>query len=229
VNKPLIERRIGAYGGTFDPIHNGHIEVVRAVTRDFELDRTLIIPAHRPPHKTSRAISETYHRYAMAALASLDEPDAFVSTIEFEAPDKPYSFQTIERLKSLYGPESNLFFIMGADSFEEINTWREPERLLRSANIVVITRPGYEVEASHLPAGITSSIIDMRGRTGDEAKSIDQLSNGSGTCHVYLTDCVNKDISSTEIRQRVRDGKAVDEMVPSRVADYIEKYELYRR
>ena len=165
----------------------------------------------------------------MAVLASLDEPGAFVSTIEFEAPDKPYSFQTIERLKSIYGPETNLFFIIGADSFEDINTWREPERLLRSANIVVITRPGHELEASHLPAGIASSIIDMRGRAGGEAKSIDQLSGGSETCHVYLTDSVNKDISSTEIRQRVRDGKPIDEVVPSRVADYIEKYELYRR
>jgi nicotinate-nucleotide adenylyltransferase len=122
-----------------------------------------------------------------------------------------------------------LFFIMGADSFEEINTWREPARLLQSTNIVVITRPGHKIEASHLPAGITSSIIDMRGRSGDEAKLIDQLSGDSGTCHVYLTDCVNKDISSTEIRQRVRDGMPIDEMVPSRVADYIEKYELYRR
>ena len=229
MNKTLIERRIGAYGGTFDPIHNGHIEVVRAVTHDFKLDQMLIIPAHRPPHKNSRAISDTYHRYAMAVLASLDESSAFVSTIELEAPDKPYSFQTIERLKSLYGTETNLFFIIGADSFEEINTWREPARLLESTNIVVITRPGHKIEASHLPAGITSSIIDMRGRTGDEAKLIDQLGGDSGTCHVYLTDSVNKDISSTEIRQRVRDGMPIDEMVPSRVADYIEKYELYRR
>jgi nicotinate-nucleotide adenylyltransferase len=229
VSKTLIERRIGAYGGTFDPIHNGHIEVVRAVTHNFKLDQLLIIPAHRPPHKNSRAISDTYHRYAMAVLASPDEPSVFVSTIEFEEPDKPYSFQTIERLKSIYGPRTNLFFIMGADSFEEINTWREPARLLASTNIVVITRPGYEVDSSHLPAGIASSIIDMRGRSGDDAKLADDLSGSSGACRIYLSDCVNKDISSSEIRQRVREGKPVDEMVPPRVADYIEKYELYRR
>jgi len=165
----------------------------------------------------------------MAALASLDEPSALVSTLEIEAPDKPYSFQTIERLKSLYGPGTDLFFIMGADSFEEINTWREPARLLASANVIVITRPGHEIDSLHLPAGLTSSIIDMRGRSGDESGITRKLNADSKACLIFLTDCVNKDISSTEIRQRVRDGKPIDEMVPPRVATYVKKYELYRR
>jgi nicotinate-nucleotide adenylyltransferase len=186
----------------------------------------LVIPAHRPPHKDSRTISNAHHRYTMAVLASLDEPRAIVSTIEIEAPDKPYSFQTIERLKSMYGPQTDLFFIMGADSFEEINTWREPARLLTSANVIVITRPGYEVESRHLPAGLTSSIIDLRGRSGGLTE---KLNAGSNACLIFLTDCVNKDISSTGIRQQVRDGKPIDEMVPPRVATYIKKYELYRR
>jgi nicotinate-nucleotide adenylyltransferase len=229
VNNTLIERRIGAYGGTFDPVHNGHIEVARAVAHIFRLDRLLIIPTHRPPHKDSRTISDAYHRYAMAALASLDEPVAFVSTIEIEAPDKPYSFQTIERLKDCYGSQTGLFFVMGADSFEEITAWREPERLLSSANIVVITRPGHGVESSHLPAAFRSSIIDMRGRSCDESTPADESNPDSEARHIYLTDCVNIDISSTEIRQRVRDKKPVDALVPTSVARYIEKYELYRR
>jgi nicotinate-nucleotide adenylyltransferase len=229
VNNTLSERRIGAYGGTFDPIHNGHIEVVRAVARNFRLDQLLIIPAHRPPHKTSREISNAYHRYAMGVLASLDEPGVIVSTLEIESPDKPYSFQTVERMRSLYGPETSLFFIIGADSFEEINTWREPARLLASTNLVVVTRPGYEVQSSHLPADFRSSIIDLRGCAGDESGLEDKAEAGAGACRIYLTDYVNKDISSTEIRQRVRDGEPIDEIVPARVANYIEKYELYRR
>ena len=225
----LSQRRIGAYGGTFDPIHNGHIEVVRAVARNFGLDQLLIIPAHRPPHKTSRKISDAYHRYAMAALASLDEPGVLVSTLEIEAPDKPYSFQTIEQLRSQYGSETSLFFIIGADSFEEINTWREPARLLASANLVVVTRPGHELQSSHLPADCTSSIIDLRGRAGDESGSGVEIEAGAGGCQIYLTDYVNNDVSSTQIRERARDGGPIDELVPPRVARYIEKYELYRR
>jgi nicotinate-nucleotide adenylyltransferase len=202
---------------------------VRAVAHNFKLDQLLIIPAHRPPHKTSQAISDAYHRYSMAVLASLDEPLALVSTIEIEAPDKPFSFQTIERLKNLYGAGARLFFIMGADSFEELNTWREPARLLASTNLVVITRPGHEIEASRLPAGVTSSIMDTRGRAGDEVNLAEQACGGLEACHIYLTDCVNKDISSTDIRQKVRDGKPIDDLVPSRVAKYIKKYGLYRR
>lgn len=229
MNNTLGERRIGAYGGTFDPIHNGHIEVVRAVVHNFRLDRLLIIPAHRPPHKDSHAISNAYHRYAMAALASLDEPRVVVSTIEIEAPDEPYSYQTVERLKSLYGAGTNLFFVMGADSFEEIDTWREPQRLLAGANIVVVTRPGYEIQSSHTRADFTSSIIDMRGRSGDEPRPEEERESGSVACHVYLTDYVNNEVSSTEIRKRVRDGKTIKGLVPPRVASYVEKYELYRR
>jgi nicotinate-nucleotide adenylyltransferase len=161
----------------------------------------------------------------MATLGSLDEPGAVVSTVEIESPDEPYSFQTVERLASIYGAGASLFFIMGADSFEEINTWREPERLLAGANIVVVTRPGYGLRSSHLPADFTSSIIDMRGRSGGGAG--DEV--GPGARRVYLTDYVNIDVSSTEIRQRVRDGETINGLVPPGVASYIEKYELYRR
>jgi nicotinate-nucleotide adenylyltransferase len=165
----------------------------------------------------------------MAVLASLDEPGVLVSTVEIESPDKPYSFQTVEQLNALYGAGTNLFFIMGADSFEEINTWREPSRLLAGANVVVVTRPGYELQSSHLPADFISSIIDTRGRPADEAGARDVASPGPWARHVYLTDYVNNDVSSTEIRQRVRDGQAVEGLVSPRVAGYIEKYELYRR
>ena len=217
-------RRIGAYGGTFDPVHNGHVEVMRAIVQNFELDQLLIIPAHRPPHKGLRAIAGDYHRFTMAVLASLDEPRVLVSTIELEAPDRPYTFETIDRLRTVLGTETKLFFVMGADSFKEINTWREPARLLSSTSLIVITRPGHDVDASHLDERFRSTIVDLRGREG-ELKG----ANDTNEHHIFVTGCVNVAISSTEIRQRTRDGESIGDLVPTRVADYIRKYELYRR
>lgn len=218
----MSERRIGAYGGTFDPVHNGHMEVARAVSLEFELDRMLLIPAHRPPHKDARWISDAYHRYAMAVLATLDEPLMSVSTIELEAPDKPYSFETVERLKQSYGSQTELFFVVGADSFEEIDTWREPARLLASANLIAVARPGYEVGTAHLPGPLRASIVDLRSPAAVERDHRDG-------CRVYLTDCANNEVSSTEIRRMVRSGESIAGLVPSGVASYIEKYGLYRR
>jgi nicotinate-nucleotide adenylyltransferase len=187
---------------------------------EFRLDRLLLIPAHRPPHKRSHGITDAYHRYAMSVLATLDEPKTVVSTIELGSPDRPYTFETIERLKGKLEPGTKLFFVVGADSFEEINTWREPERLMTSTNWIVVTRPGHSIASSHLDERFRSTIIEQR-----DAQSA-QMSPDE--YHIYLTRCVNKDISSTEIRRMVRDGESIEEHVPARVADYIARYELYR-
>src|ERR1051325_1620629 len=145
----MSERRIGAYGGTFDPLHNGHLEVARLVVSRFALDELLVIPAHRPPHKTGQAIAKGFHRYAMTVLATLDEPRIRVSTLELEAPSRPYTFETLEQLRNVYGSQIALFFVMGADSFVEMHTWREPERIIATANLVVVGRPGYELQPTH--------------------------------------------------------------------------------
>ncbi|MFL6216609.1 MAG: nicotinate-nucleotide adenylyltransferase [Blastocatellia bacterium] len=218
----MSERRIGVYGGTFDPIHCGHLDVARAVVGYFELDELLIVPAHRPPHKTTQAISDAYHRYAMAALVTLDEARLKVSTVELEAPSRPYTFETMQRLRETFGPETQMFFVMGADSFEEINLWREPARILDSSHLVVITRPGHSLDTSHLPARFVANITDWRG--GRKAAMPPQVAG-----RVYLSDRVNVDISSTEIRRKVRDGEPIDDDVPPRVIDYIRKYALYRQ
>ncbi|HXG67648.1 MAG TPA: nicotinate-nucleotide adenylyltransferase [Blastocatellia bacterium] len=220
--------RIGAYGGTFDPIHNGHLDVARAVTRRFGLDALLLIPAHRPPHKEPNSLSGAYHRYAMAALATMDEPRIRVSTIEVEAPERPYTFQTMERLRGVYGPEASLYFVMGADSYEELNTWREPGRLLAAANLIVAARPGYEISSSHLPVEFQERVVDLRGR-GELSDDADAGLKGAPACSIFLTDYVRQDISSTEIRRRAREGEHFRELVPPQVADYVDKYNLYRR
>jgi nicotinate-nucleotide adenylyltransferase len=160
----------------------------------------------------------------MAVLASLEEPHVLVSTIEIEAPDRPYTFETIERLQSSFKTRTRLFFVIGADSFEEINTWREPERLFSSANFIVVTRPRYDVGSSHLDERIRSTIVDLRGHEGEL-----EIGGELDQYHIYLTSYVNSGVSSTEIRQRVRDHESIEGLVPPRVADYIRKYELYRR
>lgn len=219
----MEERRVAAFGGTFNPVHNGHIEVSRAIVRSFILDQLLIIPAKRPPHKNSSAIADAYHRFTMAVLATLDEPQVLVSTIEIEAPDRPYTFETIERLQRSFRSRTRLFFVIGADSFEEINTWREPERLFSSANFIVVTRPGYDLGSAHLGEHTRSTIVDLRGREGEF-----EIGGELDEYHIYLTSYVNTGVSSTEIRQRVRNGQSIEDLVPPRVADYIRKYELYR-
>ena len=221
-----LSERIGIYGGTFDPVHNGHIEIARRVARNFDLDKLLIVPTSRPPHKDHGSISDAYHRYAMAVLATIDDPRLFVSTVELEAPDRPYTFQTVERLRELYGDEAQFFFIMGADSFAELDTWREPERLIASVNIIVAARPGVEISLSHLPDKVRASIVDLRGRT-DKAPA--DVEGGTKQPKIFLTDYVEADISSTEIRRMVGEGRSVKDIVPPPVLDYIEKYELYRR
>jgi nicotinate-nucleotide adenylyltransferase len=222
----VIERRIGAFGGTFDPIHNGHLQVAREVARIFKLDRMLLIPAHRPPHKDARAISDAYHRYAMAVVATLNEPALLVSAVELEAPDKPYTFETIERLKSLYGNDVELFFVMGADSFREVDTWREPVRVLEGANWIVVTRPGHVIGLSHLAERLRTRVIDLR---GVEEPRLEDISTPEGRSSIFLTDSVSEDISSTAIRWRVKEGRGAADMVPEAVATFIERYGLYRQ
>jgi len=218
------ERRIAAYGGTFDPIHNGHIEIARAVVKSFDVEQLLLIPAYRPPHKGSKAIAGGYHRFAMAALATVGEPRVVVSTIELEAPDRPYTFETIERLRSQFGPETRLFFVMGADSFEEINTWREPSRLISSTNLIVVTRPGHDIGTSHLDNIFLEKIVDLRGCDSGRPNRGERDNE-----RIYLTAYVNNDVSSTDIRQRTRDGESIEGLVPPPVAEYIKKYNLYRQ
>jgi nicotinate-nucleotide adenylyltransferase len=215
--------KIGAYGGTFDPIHNAHLEVARAVVRLFSLDQMLLIPAHVPPHKEPGSITGSYHRYAMAVLATMDDPSIEVSALELEAPGRPYTFETVETLRDLNGPNAALFFVMGADSFEDLATWREPARVIAAANLVVITRPGHTVDASHLGNDLRQR-IRVLGKDG-----VGELDSLAGSGSIFVSDCVDDETSSTEIRRRVRDGEPIEQLVPDRVAQYIRRYELYRR
>jgi nicotinate-nucleotide adenylyltransferase len=220
--------RIALYGGTFDPVHDGHLAVARELLKLFSLDEVLFIPAHVAPHKRNVPPASPYHRHAMLALATQDETRFRISTVELDEPRKPYTIETILRLRDSLGGQ--LLFVMGADSWEEITTWREWERVLALVATVVVTRPGYELLTGHVSEAVRGRIVDLRGEVSEEAVRAAEM---SGEPRIYFTDAVKLDISSSHIRRTVGAAGADETLegriqVPPPVAEYIKKYRLYR-
>lgn len=216
-------RRAAIYGGTFDPVHNGHLKVARGVQQLFELDEVILIPACVPPHKRGAGITSPFHRFAMLSLATEHDERLTVSTAELDQPDRPYAVDTVARMQQVLGHDCRLFFVMGADSWSEITTWREWQRLLTMCDHIVATRPGYELAADEQ----RGNVLDVRGKA---AAAIQEIVNESPRPQVFVTDAVFEDVSATAVRAAAKNGKQAEltKMVPPEVANYIEKYELYR-
>lgn len=220
------KRRVAFFGGSFDPVHNGHIEIARKLTALFELDEFVFIPAFHAPHKRSRKPVSPFHRFAMLSLVTAENEKLSVSTIELEAPDKPYSIQTLSRLKGKM-PEAEIFFVIGADSWEEITTWRQWERVLTIVNILVVTRPGIEIGFDHLTDQIRQKVVDLRNEP--VAASRGDKDEATSSERIFFTDSVNVDISATKIRKMIRQAQREwASMVPAPAVNYIEKYYLYK-
>lgn len=220
-------QRIGVYGGTFDPVHNGHLRVAAAILENFALDQLLFVPAFVPPHKRGQTISAAHHRYAMLALATAHEARLLISTIELEAPARPYTIETLGHLQMQH-PGARLFFVMGMDSFRDVPLWRAHEQLLTEFSIIVATRPGYRAHAygteniaAHLAPALQSQVIDLRGGLQPATAQL-------AAPHTFITDYVTVDVAATGIRQAVRTGQSLENLVPPDVADYIAKYRLYQ-
>ena len=215
------QKRIALYGGTFDPVHAGHVAVARRVSQLFEIEKVLFIPAQMAPHKIGRPVTEPIHRYAMLALATQDDPQLSISTFELDAPDRRYTVDTVAHFQRVLGDATELFFIMGADSWSEITTWREWERLLSMTNHIVVTRPGYEPVTTHV-GKISERIVDARGGKSPLLTE--------GAKKIFFTDVVMKDVSATNIRRLASEGR-VEELtglVAGPVLEYIKKYGIYR-
>ncbi|MCM3902563.1 MAG: nicotinate-nucleotide adenylyltransferase [Pyrinomonadaceae bacterium] len=218
-------KRIAIYGGTFDPVHIGHIEVAKRVSELFEIDELLFVPAQVAPHKLTRPVTPGIHRYAMLVLATQEDPRLRVSTFELEAPDRCYTVDTLAHFKSEFGESADLFFVMGSDSWSEITTWREWDRLLTLVNHIVVTRPGYDISLDLVNSSLRDRIVVLRG-----SKQIPKVVNEAAGEKIYITDAVMLESSATEIRGALREGdwSQLTRLVPSSVANYIRKYELYR-
>ena len=211
--------RIAFFGGSFDPPHLGHLAIANALITQFELDEFVFVPAFHAPHKKS-APTSAFDRYAMLCLATQNEPRMSVSRIEIEMPQRPYSVETLERLSQML-PHEEIFFVMGADSWRDIRTWREWERLFEMTDHIVVTRPGYEIETDHVTDGVRDRIIDVRDT--DVPSQTDVRSK-----NIYFTDAVKIDLSATEIRKKVKEGDdSWRSDVPESAAKYIIKYQIY--
>jgi nicotinate-nucleotide adenylyltransferase len=215
-------RRLAFYGGTFDPVHCGHIAVAKALVDIFAFDEFFLLPAYHAPHKPGTPPTSAYHRFAMLTLATQNEARISVSTLELEHATKRYSFDTMSEINAVH-PESSNFFVMGADSWRDIRTWHRWDELLLLTNHIVVTRPGYEITFDHVNDAVRRRIVDLRNSTAKPEV------NAEGA-KIYVTDAVRSNISATAIRDDVRQDDRLDneDDVPEEVAKYIEKYELYK-
>lgn len=213
--------RVGVLGGTFDPIHYGHLKIADQVQKLFNCDQILLMPAYIPPHKIKNNISSAYHRYAMAVLATSELEKIAVCTLELESPTQPFTVQTIAQLKKQFTTKLDLFFIMGTDLFRELNSWWRYQELIESCNIVVVTRPGYLIDLSERSLALKKEIKDL-----SNIFEVNSLELTSST--IFFTNLVAENISSTTIRILVSRGQSITDCVPQSVANYIVKYQLYQ-
>jgi nicotinate-nucleotide adenylyltransferase len=216
-----ITRRIAFYGGTFDPVHCGHLAVSKAVSELFGIDEFFFLPAFHAPHKADSKPTSALHRYAMLCLATSAYPKIAVSTIELDHGKSRFSYDTLTELQRLF-TKDRIFFVMGADSWADILTWHRWEEVLLMTDIIVISRPGYEINFGHVSDPVRERIIDLRG-------GISAPTSETGPS-IFITDSVNMAISGTAIRSDILEDDVLDrtDQVPPEVAKYIEKYELYR-
>ena len=213
--------RIGILGGTLDPIHQGHIDAALAAREALRLDRVVIVPAHVPPHR-SRPVTSPFHRFAMAALAVQGVGGLAVSDMELLAPGPSYTADTLVRVADLHRLEaSQIFFIIGADAFAEIETWSRYPDVLDLANFVVVSRPGVPlVELRRRLPALRPRMRLPLGQRGTDASAAQQTS-------IFLVDAPTPDVSSTDIRRRMAAGQPVSGLVPPGVDQHIHQHGLY--
>lgn len=198
-------KQICLIGGTFDPIHYGHLVVAEEVRQKFGIQKVIFIPAARPPHKMGKEISEPHHRVNMTRLATASNRYFEVSTIEIERQGLSYTIDTVQEIKSIYKIET-VYFITGADAVLEILNWKEAEKLLNMCTFIAATRPGYNLNnlketLKSLPGEIFKKTLPLE---------VPALS-----------------ISSSDIRQRVREGRSIKYLLPEPVEQYIKENKIY--
>ena len=212
--------KVALFGGTFDPVHVGHLAAARAAQSAFGLDQIHFIPAQRPPHKDTRAISAFTHRYAMLALACSANPAFIPSLLEQDGTEGPnYSIETVRRFANVLSVADRLHFMVGVDSFLDIRSWKDPAALLDSCDFIVVSRPGYAIEK------IAAAIPDEL-RAPAAAPSATRCIVLRRTS-VWVLDSVHEDVSASEVRRRAARQQPLCGLVPDAVAEYISKTGLY--
>jgi len=199
-------RRIGLLGGTFDPIHVGHLDAAEAARRALALDEILVIPAHDPPHRSDEPHASAFHRFAMICLAIEDRRGYRACDIELRRHGPSYTALTLRDLRAAGWQPSQLYFVVGADAFAEVATWFEYPAILDACRFAVVARPGTSLEAA------LARTPDLRSRVGDS---------------IQLVEAATAAVSSSDIRARLLAGRAVSGLVPPAVERHIVGHQLY--
>lgn len=199
--------RIGVMGGTFDPIHYGHLVAADVARAEFGLSKVIFVPAGNPPHKQSHIITDSEHRYLMTVLATSSNPDFEVSRIEVEKDELTYTVDTVKDLLRIYGENSTIYFITGADAVLELLSWHKIGELLTICKFIAVTRPGFDKRDLEQKIGEISSKYNVE---------------------IICIEVPLLAISSTDIRERCKNGKPIKYLLPEAVEEYIANNELYK-
>jgi nicotinate-nucleotide adenylyltransferase len=204
-------RKIGIMGGTFNPIHFGHLVTAEEALIQFHLERVIFIPTGEPPHKTTGKIASPEDRYLMTVMATASNREFYVSRIEIDKKGKSYTIDTLRELKKIYGKDSELFFITGADAILEILTWKDTEEIIALCKFIAATRPGYNI----------SKMEDLKKRLFNEKVEMAEQ------C-LFIMEIPALAISSTDIRNRIKSNRPIKYLLPESVSSYLLKNELYK-
>ena len=213
--------RLGLFGGTFNPIHLGHLRAAVEVREAFNLDRLLLIPSAHPPHKTADYVASAEDRLEMVRLAIQGEPSIEASDVELARPGLSYTIETLRYFQDRFGPGSDIHFVVGQDAFSEITTWKSYQALFEAAHFIVMTRPQSRLR----------SLEDFIHTQISAEYQYDPASNRYSHPGRYTIFCLNithLDISATKIRERIRRGRSIRFLVPDVVQSFINEKGLYR-
>ena len=217
--------RIALFGGTFDPVHLGHLAVARAAADKFKLDRVYFVPADIPPHKQKRKLTDFQHRFAMLALATAEDRRFVPSLLDAHTGHPNYSVETVRRLKSTLGKSDKPYFLIGMDAFRDIGNWRKPVELLSECDFIVAARPGHSLGdvARSLPEALRPPEALLRALSKQQSGTI-ALPGAT----IHLLGELRERVSSTQIRAAAHKAvKQLSRLVPHLVAEYIKKERLY--
>lgn len=211
--------KIGLLGGTFDPVHQGHLAIAETARKTLSLDSVLFIPAASPPHKTNHQISPLFHRLAMLQIALQNKTCLTISTIEAQRPGVSYTIDTLRELRNSQWMAATFFLIIGLDAFLDLPTWKDCNQLTTQTNLVIVPRPGWDQERI---ATIIERCFPDYSRTSDKNVWISKDKRG-----IYFLACQPVPLSSRSIRLLVKEGESILGLVPKGVELYIKKHGLY--